>query len=344
MADYNVAIVGPGELAGQELIRLLIQRRFPLGELKLFDAPPNFMSGRFMSIAGRDLEIKEIGTRGFKNVDIAFFCGNPEIAHQFAPSVSETGVFVIDMTGAFRLEDKTPLIVPEINPGDMQTQYVKKRRIVASPSPTVIQLALPLNTFRQWTSFKRLMLHSFEPVSESGQAALEMFTTEVRQTLEGNKNVVPHLYAHQIAFNLLPETDNVLDTGITRSETRIAREVRRLWKLPDLNISVMCVRVPVFQGISQSVQLDFGRRVTPDEVREVLGDTPGVRVLDDATVGMYPHPWGAVNHDDVLVGRIRTLDENHNTLALWSAMDNIRRGNALNGIKIAEAAIELKLI
>ena len=156
----------------------------------------------------------------------------------------------------------------------------------SSPSPAVIQLLLPLNTFRQWTSLKRLVVHSFEPVSEGGQTAMELFSAEVKQVMEG-KNVVPHAFSHQIAFNVLPETENALDTGLTRSEWRIIREVRRIWKLPDLNISVMCLRVPVYIGMSQSVLVDLGKRVSPEEIREVLSDTPGVRLQDDPTVNLY---------------------------------------------------------
>lgn len=339
---YNIAIVGPSELAGQELLKLLVLRKFPLSRLTLLEGPTNFMPGRYLSFAGHEIQIKEISTRAFRDIDIAFFCGNAELATQFANSISEAGVFVVDVSGAFRGEPTIPGIIPEVNAAELQ--HLKKKRIVTSPSPAVIQLVLPLNTFRQWTSLKRLVVHSFEPVSESGQAAIEMFSAEVRQVMEGNKNVVPHLYSHQIAFNILPETENGLDTGLSRSEVRIIREVKRLWKLPDLNISVMTLRVPLFQGISQSVQVDFARRVTPDEVREVLGDTPGVRLLDDPTVNLYPQPWQAVNQDDVLVGRIRTVDETHNSLALWSTMDNLRRGGALNALKIAEAAIDQKLI
>ncbi len=340
MSGYQVAIVGPSELAGQELLKILAQRRFPITALRLLEGPTGFAGARPVNWAGHELPVKEITSRAMRDVDLVFFCGNTELTQQFAGPASEAGAFVIDVSGAFRGDDKTPGIIPEINAADMQ--HLKKRRVVCSPSPAVIQLLLPLNTFRHWTTLKRVMLHSFEPVSESGQKAMELFSSETKQVMEG-KNVVPHAYSHQIAFNLLPETENALDTGLSRSEWRVIREVRRIWKLPDLNIQVMCMRVPVYIGISQSVQVDFGRRVTPEEVREVLGDTPGVRLLDDPTINMYPHPWQAANTDDVLVGRIRQLDESHNTLALFSTMDNLRRGSALNAVKIAESAIEQKL-
>lgn len=339
--SFNVAIVGPGDLTGLELLKFLAQRRFPIDRLQLIEGPVGLTASKPVTFGGRELEAREITRRAFHDMDIVFFCGSAELANQFATPVSEQGALVIDLTGAFRGDDKTPGVIPEINAADLQ--HLKKRRIVASPSPAVIQLLLPLNTFRQWTSLKRLVVHSFEPVSEGGQTAMELFSAEVKQVMEG-KNVVPHAFSHQIAFNVLPETENALDTGLTRSEARIVREVRRLWKLPDLNISVMCLRVPVFIGMSQSVVVDLGKRVSPEEIREVLGDTPGVRLQDDPTVNLYPHPWQAANQDDVLVGRIRELDSNHNTIGLWSVMDNLRRGAALNALKIAESAIEQKLV
>lgn len=340
--SFNVAIVGPGDLTGQELLKLLAQRRFPINRLQLIEGPVGLTTSKPVTFGGRELEAKEITSRAFRDIDIVFFCGSAELANQFATPASEQGALVIDLTGAFRGDDKTPGIIPQINAADLQ--HLKKRRIVASPSPAVIQLLLPLNTFRQWTSLKRLVVHSFEPVSEAGQTAMELFSAEVKQVMEG-KNVVPHAFSHQIAFNVLPETENALDTGLTRSEWRIIREIRRIWKLPDLNISVMCLRVPVYIGMSQSVLVDLGRRVTPEEIREVLSDTPGVRLQDDPTVNLYPHPWQSINQDDVLVGRIRELDSTHNnTIALWSVMDNLRRGAALNALKIAESAIEQKLV
>ncbi len=337
---FNVAIIGPGELLGQELIRQIVQRRFPVDNLLLLEGPAGFASVRRWTFNGRDMDVREISLRAFRNIDLAFFCGSAELARKFAGPAADNGVFVVDLSGAFRADDVTPGIIPEVNTADLQ--FLKKRRIVASPSPAVIQLILPLNTFRHWTSIKRVLLHSFEPVSESGQAAMELLSAEVKQVLEG-RNVIPHAYAHQIAFNILPETANILDNGLTRNELSIMRQVRRIWKLPDLNIQVMCMRVPLFTGISQSVQIDFGRRLAPEEMREVLGDTPGIRLLDDPSVNMYPHPWQAINQDEVLVGRVRELDQAHNTIGLWSTMDNLRRGGALNALKIAECAIELKL-
>jgi len=341
MAGYNVAVVGPGEAIGQELLKALSQRRFPISGLKLLSAPANFVEGRKYSFGNKEFSQHEITSRAFKDIDIAFFCGEAEIAQHFANAASENGGLMIDLSGAFRGDDKTLEIIPEINAAELKT--LKKRRLVTSPSAATIQLLVPLNTLRNWTSIRRLIVHSYEPVSESGQTAVELFSSEVKTVLEG-KQVVPHAYHHQIAFNLLPETDIFLDTGMTRSEWRIMREIKRLWRLPDLNLSVTCIRVPLINGMAQSVIVDLAKRVSPEELREVFGDTPGVRVADDPSVGLYPQPWQALNQDDIVVGRIREMDSNYNTIAFWSAMDNLRKGAAVNAVQIAEAAAELKVI
>ena len=340
MASFNLAVVRPHDLIGTELLRALAQRRFPINKIKLLDIPSGSV-GRKISFAGRDFEVGEISSRSFRDVDITFFCGNDEITQHFAPSASENNGLVIDLTGAFRNDDKIPIIVPEINLEDLQN--LKKRRILANPGAATIQAVLPLNTLRQWSTITRLFIHTFEPVSQNGQNAVELFSAEVKQVLEG-KNVVPHLYPHQIAFNLLPETDNFLDNGLSWGEARLIREVRRLWHTPELNIMATAVRVPVYVGMSQSVQVDFTRPINADEAREVIGDTPGVRVVDEPGISLYPHPWQVVNQDEVLVGRVREVDSVHNTLAIWSAMDNLRKGAAVNAVQIAEAVIEQKII
>jgi aspartate-semialdehyde dehydrogenase len=343
MAGLNVAIVGAGDLIGQELLRILQSRRFPVSNLKVIETAANLSisNGRKYSFNGKDLETVEITQRAFRNVDVAFFCGDHDTTQHFAPKLNENGLLIIDASGAFRADERALEIIPEINAAELQN--LKKKRIITSPSPATIQLLLPLNTFRTWTRLNRVFVHSYEPVSESGQSAVEQLSSETRQVLEG-KAVVPHAYPHQIAFNVLPETENFMDTGLTRAEARIIKEVRRIWRLPDLNISVTSVRVPVFIGMSQSVQVDLGRRVSTDEMREVLGDTPGVKVSDDPSVNLYPHAWQIVNQDEVAVGRLREVDPAHNTIAFWSAMDNLRKGSALNAVQIAETAIELKLV
>ncbi|MEI7554658.1 aspartate-semialdehyde dehydrogenase [Candidatus Chlorohelix sp.] len=341
MAGYNLAIVGATELTGQELIKILQSRRFPVNNIKFLTNPAQYVPGRRVFFSGKDFEVPEITSRAFKEVDIAFFCGDAETAQHFAPIITEFGCFVIDVSGAFRGDEKVLSIIPEINAEELQ--QLKKKRLVASPSPAVIQLSLPLNTLRQWTSLRRLIVHSYEPVSESGHSAVEFLTTEARTVLDG-KNVIPHTYHHQIAFNLLPETENFLDTGLTRSEARIIREIKRLWRMPELNIAVTAIRVPLYQGMSQSIIVDLGKKVTPDEMREVMGDTPGVKVSDDPSVNLYPQPWQSINTDDIVVGRIRELDSNYNTMAFWSCMDNLRKGSALNAIQIAESASRLKLV
>lgn len=340
MSSFNVAVVGPSDLIGTELLRILAQRHFPLGEIKLIDGPGGAI-GRKIPFGNKSYEVGEITSRAFRDIDLAFFCGNEELTQHFAPVVSDNNGLAIDLTGAFRNDDKTLIVVPEINAEDLQT--LKKRRIIGNPAAATILLTLPLNTLRQWSTVTRLFVHTFEPVSMNGQSAVELFSSEVKQVMEG-KSVVPHLYPHQIAFNLLPETDNFMDSGLSRSESRLIREVRRLWHNPELKMVATSIRVPLYIGMAQSVQADFARPIMADDAREVIGDTPGVRVSDDPAVSLYPQPWQTVNQDEVVVGRVREVDPNNNTLAFWSAMDNLRKGAALNAIQIAESAIEQKLI
>jgi aspartate-semialdehyde dehydrogenase len=322
-------------------LKILAQRRFPISGIKLLEGPAGLINGRKLPFANHEIEVREISNRAFHDIDLAFFCGSTEIAQHFAPIASEAGALVIDLSGAFRADDRTPIILPEINAGELSN--LKKKKIVTVPSPGVTQLVLPLNILRGWTMLRRIVVHNFEPVSESGQSGMELLTGEVKQVLEG-KPVVPHLYHHQIAFNLLPETSPFLDTGLSKSEARFIKEVRRLWRVPELNVIVTSIRVPVHIGLTQSVMVDFARRISPDELREVFGDTAGVRLLDDPTVSLYPQPWQATNQDDILIGRVREVDPAHNTLAFWSATDNLRRGAALTAVQVAEAAVELKVI
>jgi aspartate-semialdehyde dehydrogenase len=340
MSSFNVAVVGPTDLIGTELLRVLAQRRFPINRIKFLDGAGGAV-GRKINFAGKDFEVTEVGTRAFKDVDISFFCGNQEVTQHFASVAAENKGLAIDLNGAFRTDDKTLIIVPEINPEDLQT--LTKRRIVANPSAATIQATIPLNTLRQWSTINRLFIHTFEPVSQSGQSAVELFSAEVKQVIEG-KNVVPHLYQHQIAFNMLPETENFMDSGLSRGEARLIREIRRLWRSPELKIIATSIRVPLYNGMSQSIQADFSRPINAEEAREVIGDTPGVHVVDDPAVSLYPHPWQTVNQDNILVGRVHEVDPTYNSLALWSTMDNIRRGGAINAIAIAESAIEQKIV
>ena len=355
----NVAIVGATTLIGQEVLRTLAVRHFPIETLKLLDVPLAIGSGRVLTYAPstpdqRDITVQEITGRAFRQIDLAFFCSAPETAHHYIPIVADAGAFVIDVSGALRADDKTLPVVPEINGSDLAQlsptsfadilQPQKRRRIVVSPDPSVIQLLTPLALFKRLTSIKRITVHTMLPVSEhGGQRAMEQLTAETKTVLEG-RAVIPHIYAHQIAFNILPEAEPIQDNGQTKSEWRLVRDARRVWREVNLPIIATDMRVGVYIGQSQSVIVELGRYMSTDDFRKVVTSTPGLRLLDDTSVALYPQPWSAVGQDSIAIGRIRIVDAQNNAIAYFSTMDNVRKGAALNAVQIAETALDMKIV
>jgi aspartate-semialdehyde dehydrogenase len=330
---YNVAIVGATGLVGQELMRCLQQRVFPLGRLRLLASARS--AGAKIPFGGEELTVEETSLDVLKRSELAFFAAAPEVSAHLASTAIKNGTVVIDIANAFPADDRVPIIVPEINLADLKRQA----KIIVSPTAVAIELSVVLAPIHKINPIKRILVSTYESVSGSGAVAVEELSTQARLVMEG-RPVIPHYYPHQIAFNLLPETDVVLDNGYTREEWRIAREVRRLLHSPSLAIAVTTVRVPVYYGHAASVHIELTRRMAPDAVRALLAGAPGVRVLDDPGVSLYPQPWVAAGQDDVFVGRIREDETHDHGLLMWIVVDNIRKGGALNAVQIAEALVE----
>jgi aspartate-semialdehyde dehydrogenase len=330
---YNVAIVGATGLVGQELLRLLQQRAFPLGRMRLLASARS--AGFKILLNQEEIVVEETNLDVLKRTDLAFFAAAPEVSAHLASTTIKNGTVVIDIANAFPADDRVPLIVPEVNVGDLK----KQSRIIVSPTAVSIQLAVVLAPIHKVNPIKRVLVSTYESVSGSGAVAVEELSAQARLVLDG-RPVIPHYYPHQIAFNLLPETDVFLDNGYSREEWRIARELRRLLHAPNLPISATAVRTPVYYGHAASVHIELTRRMPPDQVRLLLAAAPGVRVLDDPGVSLYPQPWVAAGQDDVFVGRIREDETHDHGLLLWVVADNIRKGAALNAIQIAEALVE----
>jgi aspartate-semialdehyde dehydrogenase len=211
--------------------------------------------------------------------------------------------------------------------------------IIASPKCSTIQMVVALHPLHKVNPVKRIVISTYESVSSSGSAALKEMTNQARLVLEGRR-ICPHVYSHQIAFNVLPEIGVFLDNGYTREEQRIAEQARRIWHSDDMAISATCVRVPVWFGHSEAVNVEFSSPITPEEAKKILARAAGVRVLDDPTVSFYPQPWAASGSDHVFVGRIRRDVSHPNGLVMWIVADNVRKGAALNVVQIAEEGIE----
>jgi len=333
MERFNVAVVGATDVTGQEIIKVLEQRKFPVASIQLLSS--EHPSGVKLLFNHQRIEVREAKTEAFRDVDIAFFSAGADISRRLAPLAAEAGAVVIDSSSAFRMDSPVPLVVPEVNPEDIEWH----KGIIASPKCSTIQMVVALYPLHKINPIKRIVVSTYESVSSSGSAALKEVTNQARLVLEGRR-VCPHVYSHQIAFNVLPEIGVFLDNGYTKEEQRMAEEMQKILHAEDIAISATCVRVPVWFGHSEAVNVEFSSPITPEEARKILAQAPGVRVLDDPTVSFYPQPWAASGSDHVFVGRIRKDISHPNGLVMWIVADNLRKGAALNAIQIAEEGIE----
>ena len=333
MEGFNVAVVGATEVVGQEIIKVLEQRKFPVASIQLLS--PEHSSGAKLLFNHQRIEVREAKTEAFRDVDIAFFSAGADISRRLAPLAAEAGAVVIDNSSAFGINPAVPLVVPEVNPGDIEWH----KGIIASPKCSTIQMVVALHPLHKINPIKRIVVSTYESVSSSGSAALKEMTNQARLVLEGRR-ICPHVYSHQIAFNILPEIGVFLNNGYTREEQRMGEEMRKVLHAEDIAISATCVRVPIWFGHSEAVNVEFGSPITTEEARKTLAQATGVRVLDDPTVSFYPQPWAASGSDHVFVGRIRKDISHPNGLVMWIVADNVRKGAALNAVQIAEEGIE----
>ena len=333
MRGYNVAIVGATGLVGQEFIKVLAQRKFPVSNLSLWASDRS--AGKKLFFGHNEILVKETNNDSFNDVDIALFSAGAEISKMFAPIAAKAGCLVVDNSSAWRMDPKAPLVVPEINPEDIKLH----KGIIANPNCSTIQMVVALNPLHKVNKIKRIVASTYQAVAGTGIAAMEELTTQAKLILDG-QNVVPHVYPHQIAFNLLPEIDVFLDNGYTKEEWKMVEETRKIMHADEIEISATCVRVPIFVGHSEAINVQFTEPMSPDEARAILARSPGIKVMDDPSVSLYPQPWLATGTDETYVGRIRTDVSCSNGLVMWVVADNLRKGAALNAVQIAEEAVK----
>ena len=329
---YNVAIVGATGIVGQEFIKILEQRNFPTASVFLFASDRSV--GKKMFVNHREIAVQELTPHSFDPVDIALFFAGSEVSQHFVPRAIKRGAVVIDNSAAFRMDQNIPLVVPEVNHEDLE----QHRGLIANPNSSTIQMVVTLYPLHKVNPIKRIIVDTYQSVSGTGSAAVDELNRQTKLVLEG-KGAVPHIYPHQIAFNLLPEVDVFMDDGYTKEEWKIREETRKILHDDSIAISATCVRVPVVVGHSEAIHVEFSNPMSPEEARMILADSPGVKVLDDPAVSLYPYPWSIVGSDDVFVGRIRRDVSHPNGLAMWVVADNLRRGAALNAVQIAEQLI-----
>ncbi|MFQ6019986.1 MAG: aspartate-semialdehyde dehydrogenase [Dehalococcoidia bacterium] len=334
---YNVAVVGATGLVGQEFLKVVVQRSFPIKGLRLLASPRS--AGRKLLVGEREMEVEDTTPSSFRGVDIAFFSATTEVSKQLVPSAAKAGAVAIDDSSVWRQEPQVPLVVPEVNADDLS----RHQRIVAIPNCETTPLVLALWPLHRRNAIKRVIVDTYQAVSGTGGQAVEELTQQTRDILEGVRTTA-HVYPHQIAFNVLPHVEVFLGSGYTKEEWKVINECRKIMHAPELAISVTCVRVPVFVGHSLSVHVEFSQPMTPEEAQAVLRDAPGVTVQDEPSVNLYPTPWVAAGKDNAFVGRIRQDASHPNGIAMWIVGDNLRKGAALNAIQIAEELIARNLV
>jgi aspartate-semialdehyde dehydrogenase len=340
---YNVAVVGVG-VVGQEMLRVLKQRNFPIKELRVFAR-----SARKIQVDGSDYDVLEMCPDGFNDIDIALFAGTEGekgAAVTFAQEAVKRGAVVIDNGADFRMDPDVPLVVPEVNPKDVKK--CRKKGIIANPNCSTIQMVVALWPIHKLAKIKRVIVSTFQAASGAGKGAVEQLKKELSMlNASGYENVVlpddqDRALPKQIAFNVFPHIGGFAEADFTSEEWKMVKETHKIMHADKIKVSATTVRVPVRTGHSESVYLETKKDITVKEIKEVLSKSPGVELLDDPKNNIYPLPINSEGKDAVLVGRIRKDPFVKNAFWLWVVSDNLRKGAALNAVQIAELLIAKK--
>lgn len=326
----TVAIVGATGAVGHELLAVLEQRSYPVGELRLLASARS--AGTTLQFAGGDVVVSELTDAATAGVDLAFLSAGGELSRQWAPRFVAAGAVVVDNSSAFRLDAKVPLVVPEANADALSGHS----GIIANPNCTTALLVVVLAPLHRRFNLQRVVVATYQAASGAGARAMAELDRETRVALDGGEPGA-EVFPYPLAFNLLPQIDVFEPDGYTREEMKVARETRRILDAPDLAISSTCVRVPVRRAHSEAVWLEAAEAMDPAEVRSLLAAAPGVEVVDDPAALAYPMPADVSGVDPVRVGRIRADCSRPGGIALWLVGDQLRKGAALNAVQIAEA-------
>ena len=333
MKTYTVAVLGATGAVGQEMISILQERNFPVG--RLIPLASARSAGKTMKFRGEDVVIQEACDSAFEGVDIVLGAAENDIAKKFAPAIVKAGAVFVDNSSAFRMDPKVPLIVPEVNPEDIAWH----NGIISNPNCSTIITVTAVNALNKLSPIRTMTASTYQAVSGAGAGGPIELMAEV-DALSKGESYTPSVFPYQIAFNLIPQIGGEQVDGYTSEEMKMQNEGRKIMHLPDLKVSCTCVRVPVVRSHSISVSLHFDRKVTVEEVREVLKTAPGCRLVDDLNAKQYPMPLDTSGQDIVFVGRIRPDLTDDNGICLWCCGDQVRKGAATNTIQIAELLLK----
>jgi aspartate-semialdehyde dehydrogenase len=332
--SVNVAIVGATGAVGQEFLRVLAERRFPIKSLRLLASSRS--AGKPVTFAGKSYTVETLTRESFEGVKIAFFSAGGSISKEFAPAAVQAGAVVVDNTSAFRMKDGIPLVVPEVNPEQIQ----KHNGLIANPNCSTIIMNVPVWPLHKVNRVRRIIVSTYQAVSGAGAAGMHELEQQIRAYAEG-KNIERSLFPHQIVHNLFSHNSKVAANGYNEEENKMVNETRKIFGEDKLMITATCVRVPIPRAHSEAINLEFERPITPQQVREILAKAPGVRIVDDPEKNHFPMPLEASGQDNVLVGRIRQdiSREDGRGIDLFVSGDQVRKGAATNAVQIAEKLI-----
>lgn len=331
----NVAVAGATGAVGNQMITCLEESNFPLKSIKLLASHRS--AGRRLRFRGDLIPVEELTRDSFKGVDIALFSAGGGTSKEFAPIAAKDGCVVVDNSSAWRMDPEVPLVVPEVNPHAVQG-YTQKG-IIANPNCSTIQMVVALNPIYRKCGIKRVVVSTYQAVSGTGKKAIDELLDQTRAMINF-LDVKKSVYPHRIAFNCLPHIDVFQDNGYTKEEMKMLNETRKILEDDTIGVTATTVRVPVFFGHSESVNIETQAHITADEVRELFAEAPGIKVMDDPGSNLYPLASDAAGSDLTLVGRIRQDESIPNGINLWIVADNIRKGAATNTVQIAELLVQ----
>ncbi|MDD5065474.1 MAG: aspartate-semialdehyde dehydrogenase [bacterium] len=339
MSKYIVAVVGATGAVGREMIKTLLQRKFPFKSLRLFASSRS--KGFKIKVGEREVEVEELTEDSFTNskIQFALFSAGADRSKKFAPLAAKNHVVVIDNSSAFRMDEDVPLVVPEVNPDDIKNH----KGIIANPNCSTIQMVVALKPLYDASRIRRVVVTTFQSVSGAGLKAMNELRTQSEAYLQ-NAQIVIDKFPYQIAFNCIPQIGDFMEDGYSKEEEKMVLETRKIMGDKEIRISPTTVRVPVFTGHSESVNIETETKITRKEAMAILKKAPGVTVVDDVEKLKYPLPIDCEGKDDVFVGRIREDNSVENGLNMWVVSDNLRKGAALNAVQIAEHMVKKKLV
>lgn len=333
MKKYHVAILGATGAVGREMMKILAERQFPVESLRLLASARS--AGKIVEWQGQTITVEEATEDAFQGLDIVLGAAENDIAKRFAPAIVKAGAVFVDNSSAFRMDPKVPLIIPEVNPADVK----QHQGIISNPNCSTIITVTAVNALNTLSPIRTMVASTYQAVSGAGAGGPLELAEQVEALREG-KEFQPHVFSHQIAYNLIPQIGSEQYEGYTSEEMKMQNEGRKLMHLPELKVSCTCVRVPVVRSHSISVQLRFDRPVSVEEARAAIAQAPGCRLVDDLAKKEYPMPLETSDQDIVFVGRIRKDLTDDNGLCLWCCGDQVRKGAATNAVQIAELLIE----